>query len=63
MAMRLTDIQTLGRYECKTTGQNCNVKKGRQFDRASGVIYYLRSGKRVIIPDGEFYRDWKKCSD
>lgn len=64
MTIRLTRIRKLGRYEHKTTGQQVNVHKGQRRDGGVGDIhFYTRSGERVLLPEAEFYRDWKRVEE
>ena len=61
--MKLTNVRILGRYTSVQEGKNLtvNVHKGRRSQRGTDHLFFLRSGKRVFIPDSEFYSStWKK---
>jgi len=58
--MKLTNIRPLGRFVNPETGRPVNVKKGRRVGRSVDIRFYLYRGKRQIINDAEFYRDWKR---
>lgn len=52
--MKLTAIRLLGRYVNPETGRPVNVHKARRVGRG-GVLFFYRSGKRVLITDRDFY--------
>lgn len=56
--MKLTNIRKRGRYVNPITGRAVNVHVGRNAQRGTDNLYFLRSGKRVFISDCEF-GDWK----
>lgn len=57
--MTLTRIRKLGRYTNPITGNAVNVHTGRVVGRSVDVIFWLKNGRRQIISDRDFYRDWK----
>lgn len=61
--MRLTNIRKLGRYENKETGQQVNIHKGQRPHSVGDVIFFIRSGERVQIPEADFYRGWKRLPE
>jgi len=61
--MKLTRIRKLGRYECSATSQQVNIHKGQRVGACGDAIYYVRSGQRIVIPEAEFYREWKRIPE
>jgi hypothetical protein len=57
--MKLSYIKSVGRYENTKTGKLVNVKKGRNMQRGTDLLFYLYRGKRQFISDLEFSKDWK----
>lgn len=57
---KLLNIMPLGRYKNTITGKEYNVKKGRNMQRGTDVIFYLFKGKREIITDADFYSIYKQ---
>ena len=57
--MKLSNIRNVGRFINPETGRAVNVKKGRQVGRSVDVLFFLRSGIRVLINDADFYNNWK----
>ena len=55
--MKLSNIKNLGRYRNTETEKEYNIKKGRKVGYGVDVLYYLYKGKRIIIPDNEFYSE------
>lgn len=53
--MKLTNIRDVGRYCNTETQKEYNVKKGQKKGYGVDILYYLYRGKRIIIPDNEFY--------
>lgn len=53
--MTLTNIRNVGRYRNTETLKEYNIKKGRKKGYCVDILYYLYRGKRIIIPDNEFY--------
>jgi len=58
--MRLSYNRKLGRYINPETGRPVNVHTGRNMQRGTDLLYFLRRGKRVFISDREFYHNWKE---
>lgn len=58
---RLSNIRSLGRYK-NADGKEVNVKKGRNTQRGTDVLFYLYRGKRIFISDKDFYGSFKKVS-
>jgi len=59
--MKLTNIRIVGRYVNPETGRAVNVHKGRKKGYGCDVLFWLKSGKRQLITDRDFYHDWEKC--
>lgn len=59
---KLTNIKSLGRYKNIKTGKEYNVKKGRNMQRGTDLLFYLYRGKRVFISDKNFYDHHEKIS-
>ena len=59
---RLTNITNLGRYVNTETGHEYNLKKGRNKQRGTDLIFYLYRGKRQFISDKDFYSIYKNIS-
>lgn len=57
---RLTNIRELGRFRNKQTGAEYNVKKGRNMQRGTDLIFYLYRNKRQFISDADFYHNHEK---
>lgn len=57
--MKLTNIRSRGRRINPETGRAVNVYIGRKKGYGVDVLYFLRSGNRVFIPDSEFSK-WKE---
>lgn len=57
---RLSNIKELGRYKNNQTGKEYNLKKGRNKQRGTDLIFYLYRGKRQFVSDAEFYSNYKK---
>lgn len=53
--MKLTNIKDVGRYRNTETLKEYNIKKGQKKGYGVDILYYLYRGKRIIIPDNEFY--------
>ena len=53
--VKLSNIRSLGRYRNVETGKECNVKKGRNMQRGTEVLFYLYRGQRQFISDADFY--------
>lgn len=53
--MTLTNVKDIGRYRNTETLKEYNIKKGRKVGYGVDILYYLYRGKRMIIPDNEFY--------
>jgi len=58
--MKLTNIRDAGRFKHTESGREVTIKKGRKVGRSVDVLYYLRSGTRVLISDLDFYNNWKR---
>ncbi len=58
--MKLSNIKELGRYENTETGKEYNLKKGRNKERGTDLIFYLYRGSRQFISDRDFYGIYKK---
>jgi len=58
--MKLTRTRILGRYKNPQTGRPVNVHKGTRVDRSTDHLFFIRSGLRIFINDGEFYSKWTK---
>lgn len=52
---RLTNIQPLGRYLNTETSKRYNLKKGRNMQRGTDLIFYLYRGQRQFVTDADFY--------
>ena len=62
--MRLTGIKTLGRYRNTDSNKVVNVKRGRNLQRGTDLLFYLYRGKRVFITDRDFYGGvWKNVRE
>lgn len=59
---KLSNIRPLGRYKNTETGKEYNIKKGRNAQRGTDVIFYLYRNNRVIINDRDFYTNFKKVT-
>jgi hypothetical protein len=58
---RLSNIRAVGRYLNVDTQQEVNVKKGRNLQRGTDLLFFLYRGKRQFISDRDFYGGvWKK---
>ena len=57
---RLSNIRELGRYKNVKTGKEYNIKKGRNKQCGTDVIFYLYRCKREFISDSDFYSIYKK---
>jgi hypothetical protein len=57
---KLSNIIELGRYKNTETGNEYNIKKGRNMQRGTDLIFYLYMGKRQFISDRDFYSIYKK---
>jgi hypothetical protein len=57
---KLSNIQELGRYKNTETGKDYNLKKGRNLQRGTDVIFYLYRGSRMFITDQDFYHKYEK---
>ena len=55
MSKKVRGILPIGRYQDIGSGKSYNMYKATVVGRGTTVIFYYRSGKRVIIPDNEFY--------
>jgi hypothetical protein len=53
--MRLTNIRERGRYKNTVTGQEVNVKIGRDRQRSTDHLFYQYRGKKMFISDLDFY--------
>lgn len=53
--MRLSHIKHVGRYEDTETGKLFNIKVGKNMQRGTDIMFYLRSGSRVYISDADFW--------
>lgn len=61
---KLSNIRPLGRYKHVDTCQVVNIKKGKNMQRGTDLLFYLKKGKRIFISDMEFYGgQWKKVID
>ena len=58
--MKLTRVRKIGRYTNPETGRKVNVHKGTKVGYGTDALFFIRSGKRVVINDSEFYREWKE---
>lgn len=56
----LSNITNLGRFKNVQTGKCYNIKKGKMVQRSIDLLFYIRSGKRVFIPDSDFYSTYEK---
>ena len=61
--MKLSYIMHIGRYKNTKTGKEVNVKKGRNMQRGTDIIFYLYMGKRQFISDLEFSKEWTKVEE
>lgn len=52
---KLSNIKKLGRYKNIETGKEYNLKKGRNMQRKTDLIFYLYRGKRIFVSDFDFY--------
>lgn len=59
-AKKLSNIRALGRYKNIETGKEYNIKKGRNPQRGTTLIFYLYRGTRQFISDRDFYSIYKK---
>jgi len=57
---KLSNIRELGRYKNIETGSEYNIKKGRNMQRGTDLIFYLYRGKRQFISDRDFYSIYEK---
>jgi hypothetical protein len=57
---KLSNIRKLGRYKNTETGSEYNIKKGRNMQRGTDLIFYLYRGKRQFISDRDFYSIYEK---
>lgn len=57
---RLSNIRELGRYRNTVTGKEYNIKKGRNKERKTDLIFYLYRNKREFISDLDFYSNYEK---
>ena len=53
--MKLSNIRNIGRYKNTKTNKKYNIKKGKNMQRGTDIIFYLYRGKRIIISDMDFY--------
>jgi hypothetical protein len=60
---KLRNIQNLGRYRHKETGQEVNMKSGIIVGRTSKMYYYLYRNVRQIVPENEYFDNWKKITE
>jgi hypothetical protein len=60
---KLSNIRDLGRYRNTETGKECNVKKGRNMQRGTDLIFYLYRNKRQFISDRDFYSIYKRVEE
>lgn len=60
--MKLSNIRCKGRYKNTETGKCVNIKTGRNMQRGTDNLFYLRSGERIFISDRDFYLEnkWSK---
>ena len=58
--MRLTNIIPIGRFKNIETGKEYNLKKGRNLERGTDVVFYLFRGQRVFVSDSDFYKKYIK---
>lgn len=61
--MKLSYIKPIGRYENTKTGKSVNIKKGRNMQRGTDLLFYLYRGKRQFISDLEFSKEWKRVEN
>jgi hypothetical protein len=57
---RLSNIRELGRYKNTKTGKEYNIKKGRNMQRGTDLMFYLYRGVRQFISDRDFYSIYEK---
>jgi zona occludens toxin (predicted ATPase) len=57
---KLSNIRELGRYQTTETGNEHNIKKGRNMQRGTDLIFYLYMCKRQFISDMDFYSIYEK---
>jgi hypothetical protein len=60
--MKLSNIIKLGRFKNKETGQEYNVKKGRNLQRSTDHYFYTYSGGRIFITDADFHHKHEKIT-
>ena len=58
--MKLTNIRLIGRHLNKETGKKYNVHQGRKKGYGVDVLFFYRSGKRIVIADNDFYDNHTK---
>lgn len=58
--MKLSNIKSLGRYMDTRTGKSVNIKRGRNMQRGTDILFYLYRGTRIIVSDYDFYHNMKK---
>lgn len=60
---KLSNIRPLGRYKNTETNKEYNIKKGRNLQRGTDLIFYLYRNSRIFISDRDFYNIYKKCEN
>lgn len=61
--IKLTNIKELGRFKNTATGKEYNLKRGRNAQRGTDLIFYLYRGTRVFVSDSDFYHSYKKIEN
>lgn len=55
---KLSNIRTLGKYRNIETGEVAAIRKGRNKQRGTDVLFYTKKGRgRLFVSDRQFYSD------
>lgn len=57
--MSLEKIRPVGRFTNPLTARAVNIKKGKVKGSGNYIYFYIRSGKRIVVPQLEFFNKWK----
>lgn len=60
---KLTNIVPVGRYQNNVTLKKYNIRKGRNLQRGTDILFYLYRGSRIYISDRDFYDGHTKIND
>lgn len=58
--MKLSNIKELGRYKNTETGKCYNLKKGRNAQRGTDLIFYLYKGQKIFVSVSDFFTKFEK---